>query len=73
MKNLLLQIQEIWIVKYGELLTEDEYLELDDEFGIDSDNVTEEDIDEDNYFIGMMGGAAIKKLLCNLDVVEIYN
>jgi DNA-directed RNA polymerase subunit beta' len=35
--------------KYGELITEDEYLDLEYEFGIDSDNITEEDIDEDNY------------------------
>jgi len=57
--------------KYGELISEDEYLDLDDEFGIDQADAT--DIDEDNYFIAMMGGAAIKKLLSNLDVVQTLN
>ena len=31
----------------------------------------EEDIDEDNYFIAMMGGAAIKTLLSDLDVCKL--
>ncbi len=57
--------------KYGELITEDEYLDLEDEFGIDqADSV---DIDEDFYFVAMMGGAAIKTLLTNLDVVKTLN
>ena len=59
--------------KYGELISEDEYIDLEDKFGIDSENVTEEDIDEDYYFIGMMGGAAIKQLLSNLDVTQTIN
>ena len=59
--------------KYGELITEDEYIDLDDEFGIDSENVTDEDIDEDYYFVGMMGGAAIKQLLSDLDVTQTIN
>ena len=59
--------------KYGELITEDEFLDLEYEFGIDSEHVTEDDIDEDNYFIGMMGGPAIKELLSNLDVSQTIN
>ena len=44
--------------KYGELITEDEFLDLDDEFGIDQ--ASPEDIDEDHYFVAMMGGAVYK-------------
>ena len=55
--------------EYGELITEDEFLDLDDEFGIDS--ATDEDIDEDKYFVAEMGGSAIKTLLTNLDVVNV--
>ncbi|MAX09262.1 MAG: DNA-directed RNA polymerase subunit beta' [Candidatus Marinimicrobia bacterium] len=54
-------------VEYGELIDEDYYLELEDEYGIDS--ASQEDLDDENYFIGSMGGIAIKKLLSNLDVV----
>jgi DNA-directed RNA polymerase subunit beta' len=57
----------------GELITEDEYLDLDYEFGIDSDNISEEDIDEDNFFHASMGGAAIKSLLSDLDVTKEIN
>ena len=57
--------------KYGELITEDEFLDLDDEFGIDQ--ASPEDIDEDHYFVAMMGGAAIKSLLSNLDVSKEIN
>ena len=55
-------------VKYGELIDEDTYIELEDEYGIL--NASEEDIDEDNYFIGSMGGGAIKELLSRLDIVQ---
>ena len=54
--------------EYGELIDEDEYLDLDIEFGIDG--ATDEDIDEDNYFVAEMGGGAIKTLLSDLDVVS---
>ena len=57
----------------GELITEDEYLDLDYEFGIDSDNITEEDVDEDNFFHASMGGSAIKSLLSDLDVSKEIN
>jgi DNA-directed RNA polymerase subunit beta' len=54
--------------KYGELLTEAEFLDLDEEFGIET--ATEDDLDEDFYFEALMGGAAIQKLLRGLDVVK---
>jgi len=57
--------------KYGDLIDEDEYLELDDEYGYYSAN--KEDIDEDNYFDARMGGEAILKLLTSLDVVAEIN
>ncbi len=57
----------------GELISEDEFLDLEYEFGIDSDSVSEEDIDEDNFFHASMGGAAIKSLLANLDVSKEIN
>ena len=47
--------------KYGELITEDEFLDLDDEFGMIKHLL--KIIDEDHYFVAMMGGAAIKTLL----------
>ena len=57
----------------GELITEDEYLELDYAFGIDSEATTAEDIDEDNFFHAEMGGSAIKTMLSNLDVTKEIN
>jgi len=57
--------------KYGELITEEEYLDLEDDFGIDQ--ASNADVDEDSYFVAMMGGAAIKTLLFNLDVVQTLN
>ncbi len=47
-------------VEYGELIDEDYYLELDEEYGPDS--ASQEDLDDEKYFIGSMGGSAIKKL-----------
>ena len=55
-------------VKYGELIDEDYYIELEDQYGIDS--ASDEDIDEDNYFVGSMGGGAVKELLSKLDIVK---
>ena len=57
--------------EYGELIEESEYIELESEFGIDS--ASEEELDDDHYFIGMMGGAAIKQLLSDLDVSQTIN
>ena len=55
-------------MKYGDLIDEEEYLDLDDQFGIHA--ASEQDIDDENYFIASMGGYAVKKLLSNLDVVQ---
>ena len=55
-------------LKYGDLIDEEEFLDLDDQFGIHS--VNEQDVDDENYFIASMGGYAVKKLLSNLDVVQ---
>ncbi len=55
--------------KYGELINEDEFLDLEEEFGIDT--ATEEEVDEDEYFVAEMGGSAIKTLLENLNISEV--
>ena len=55
-------------LKYGDLIDEEEFLDLDDQFGIHA--ASEQDIDDENYFIASMGGYAVKKLLSNLDVVQ---
>ena len=52
--------------EYGELISEDEYIDLENEFGVDS--ATDEEVDDDLYFIAEMGGAAIRSLLTNLDI-----
>ena len=57
--------------KYGELIDEDEFLDLDDQFGYYA--ATDEELEEDAYFIAEMGGEAIKKLLSNLDIVDTIN
>ena len=57
--------------KYGELITESEFLDLDEEFGIDT--ATENELDDDYYFEALMGGAAIKRLLTELDIVGTIN
>ena len=43
-------------------------MDLDDEFGIDA--ATDEEIDNDEFFIAKMGGDAIRQLLKDLDVSE---
>ncbi|MAV65059.1 MAG: DNA-directed RNA polymerase subunit beta' [Candidatus Marinimicrobia bacterium] len=55
-------------LKYGDLIDEDEYLDLQDEFGIET--ASDKDIEDDNYFVALMGGNAIKELLANIDVVS---
>ena len=57
--------------EYGELLDENEYLQLDMEFGIDA--VSEEEREADNYFTASMGGEAVLQLLKDLDVVSKIN
>ena len=57
--------------EYGELIEEEDYLKLEDEFGIDA--VSEEDRDEDSYFHAEMGGEAVLRLLRDLDVIGKIN
>ncbi len=54
--------------QYGELIGEEEYLELEEQYGMGT--VSEDDVDEDRYFEAMMGGGAIRRLLSDLDVVK---
>ena len=56
--------------KFGDLIDEDEYMDLEDKFVIDAENVTEDQIDEDNYFEAKMGGEAVRMLLMKLDIRE---
>ena len=57
--------------EYGDLLDEEEYLNLDIEFGIDA--ASEEDRENDDYFMAAMGGQAVLQLLKELDVVATIN
>jgi len=50
----------------GELIDEDTYIDLEDEFGIDS--VDEEQKDNDEYFQAYMGGRGVLELLKTLDI-----
>jgi len=58
-------------VEIGSLIDEDEYLDLDDEFGIHV--VSEQDKDDDNYFKAYMGGRGILELLKALDIEKLIN
>jgi len=52
-----------------ELIEEDEYLELEKQFGYMA--VSEEDRDNENYFHATMGGDAMKELLSKLSIIEL--
>jgi len=52
-----------------ELIEEDEYLELEQQFGYMA--VSEEDRDNENYFHATMGGDAMKELLSRLNIIEL--
>jgi len=52
-----------------ELIEEDEYLELEKQFGYMA--VSEEDRDNENYFHATMGGDAMKELLSRLNIIEL--
>jgi len=52
-----------------ELLDEDEYFELEREFGFYA--VSEEERDNDDYFYATMGGEAIKELLSRINLFEL--
>jgi len=57
--------------EYGDLLDEDEFLDLDNEYGYYA--ATEDEVDDDTYFVAKMGGEAILKLLTRLDVIAEIN
>ena len=57
--------------KKGDLIDEDTYLDLDDDYGIDQ--ATEEEKDEDQYFKAYMGGRGILELLKSLDLESLIN
>ena len=52
-----------------ELLDEDEYFELEREFGFYA--VSEEERDNDDYFYATMGGEAIKEMLSRINLFEL--
>ena len=57
--------------KYGDLIDEDEFLDLDYEFGID--NASDQEIDSDDYFLAYMGGRGVLELLKRIDITETIN
>ncbi len=57
--------------EYGELITEEEFIELETEFGYDA--VSQQDQDDEIYFYADMGGKAIRQLLKDLDVVKVID
>ena len=57
--------------KVGDLLEEDQYIDADDEFGIET--VSEEKKDNDEYFLAYMGGRGILELLKRLDIESLIN
>ncbi|MEC9376963.1 MAG: DNA-directed RNA polymerase subunit beta' [Candidatus Neomarinimicrobiota bacterium] len=54
-----------------ELIEEDEYLELEKQFGYIG--VSDEDRDNENYFYATMGGEAIKEMLARINIIELKN
>ncbi len=52
-----------------EMLDEDEYLQLEREYGYNA--VPEDDRVEDNYFIALMGGEAIKEILARINPIQL--
>ena len=54
-----------------ELIEEEEYLELESQFGYMA--VSEEDRDNENYFIATMGGEAMKEMLSRINLIELKN
>ena len=56
-------------IKRFELIEEDEYLELEQQFGYMA--VSEEDRDNENYFHATMGGDAMKELLSRMNIIEL--
>ena len=51
------------------LIEEDEYLELENQFGYMA--VSDDDRDNENYFYATMGGEAIKEMLSRLNIMDL--
>jgi len=54
-----------------ELIEEDDYLDLEEQFGYMA--VTDEDRDNENYFYATMGGEAMKEMLSRLNIIDLKN
>tara|TARA_S200000501_G_scaffold339347_1_gene346879 strand:+ start:6985 stop:11232 length:4248 start_codon:yes stop_codon:yes gene_type:complete len=54
-----------------DLIEEEEYLELENQFGYLA--VTDEDRDNENYFVAAMGGEAMKEMLARINLIELKN
>ena len=54
-----------------ELIEEDEYLKIDEQFGYMA--VSDEDRDNENYFYATMGGEAMKEMLSRLNIIDLKN
>ena len=52
-----------------DLIEEEEYLELENQFGYLA--VTDEDRDNENYFVAAMGGEAMKEMLARINLIEL--
>jgi len=52
-----------------ELLEEDDYLDIEEQFGYNA--VSEDDRDNDNYFYAIMGGEAMKEMLSKINITEL--
>lgn len=58
-------------LKVGELIDEESFLDLEEEYGVHA--VTEEEKDDDDYFKAFMGGRGVLELLKNLDIEGLIN
>jgi len=54
-----------------ELIEEDEYLKIEEQFGYMA--VSDEDRDNENYFYATMGGEAMKEMLSRLNIIDLKN
>ncbi|MCD6116116.1 DNA-directed RNA polymerase subunit beta' [bacterium] len=56
---------------YKQLLSEEEYLSIQDDLSLKSEEASMEDEDEQEEFVALMGGEAIRELLTRVDIVEL--
>ena len=56
-------------LKKFELIEEDEYIDIEHQFGYMA--VSEEDRDNENYFYATMGGEAMKEMLSRINIMEL--